>query len=288
MKHLFTLIFLTVLFGTSSADQRQSSSVLNLQLYGRGDFAVKIDGVNYRWVDNQLQIGALSPGNHYIQVTEHFKTPAGRGGRGKQTISQRTVYNGNIHVPFSSIVWARYTANLGLKVDRIEPIVVQRYPAAGGQCRNLNGNCDDHNHDHKYDGRQGGGSDWYNEDDRNNGNRGGYNNGGQDGRDEHRGQGYGNNGSNGNGYGNFVALKDAVARASFDSDKLLIANQYIKSNSISASEVASVMGLLTYESNKLEFAKNAYSACYDKQNYFLVNQAFTYSSSIRQLNAFIK
>ena len=68
----------------------------------------------------------------------------------------------------------------------------------------------------------------------------------------------------------------------------MIANQFVRFNTISAQEVAAIMRLMTYESNKLEFAKNAYAACYDKQNYFLVNQAFTYSSSIRQLNAFIK
>lgn len=281
MKHLFTLIILTALFGTSSANHRQSSSVLNLQLNGRGDFNVKIDGVNYRWVDNGLQIGALAPGNHYIQVTQQFRNNGHRGHHGQQGrngYATRTVYNGNIQIPHASIVWARYTPNMGLRVDRIDPIIVDRRPVPRDQCRNLSGNCRDH--DHRYDGRQGGGSDWYDDDDRNsnNGRRG------QDNRDG----GFGNRGYGTNGQGNFMALQGAIRQATFDSDKLMIANQFIRNNTISAKEVADVMRLMTYESNKLEFAKNAYDACYDKQNYFLVNQAFTYSNSIRQLNAFIR
>ena len=282
MKHLFTIIFLTVLFGTSSADHRQSSSVLNLQLYGRGDFDVKIDGVNYRWVDNGLQIGALAPGNHFIQVTQHFRNQGHQGQHGRQGRSgyaQRTIYNGQLQIPMSSIVWARFTPNYGVRIDRIDPIIVDRRPVPRDQCRNLNGNCQDHNH--RNDGRQGGGSDWYDDNDR-------------DHRDGQRGQnhkddrGSGNRGYNDNTQSDFMALQGTIRQATFDSDKLMIANQFVRFNTISAQEVAAIMRLMTYESNKLEFAKNAYAACYDKQNYFLVNQAFTYSSSIRQLNAFIK
>lgn len=282
MKHLFTLIFLTVLFGTSSADHRQSSSVLNLQFYGRGDFSVKIDGVNYRWVENGLQIGALAPGNHYIQVIEQFRTQGNPHNQGRNGFVQRNVYNGQIQIPFSSVVWARFTPNYGVRIDRIDPIMVDRRPVPREQCRNLNGDCRDHNH--RYDGRQGGGSDWYDDNDRNNNNNDNRGGDGYGGRNQ--GQRYGNNGYN--GHDNFMALQAAIRQASFDSDKLMIANQFISKNTISSKEVADLMGLMTYESNKLELAKNAYEACYDKQNYFLVNQAFTYSNSIRQLNAFIK
>ena len=270
MKHLFTLIILIALFGTSSANHRQTSSELNLQLFGRGDYEVRINGVHYRWVENGLRIGALAPGNHQIQVTEIFRSNGHHGYHGRNGQVQRSVYNGLIQIPASSIVWARFTSHYGVRIERIDPIFTDRRLVPRDQCRNLSGNCCDH--DHRYDGRQGGGRDWYDDYDRN--------------PNHGRGNGFSNRGYNGSN--SFLALKDAIARASFDSDKLLIANQFIKHNTISAKEVADVMRLLTYESNKLEFAKNAYEACYDKENYFLVNQAFTYSSSIRQLNAFIR
>lgn len=263
MKHLFTFIMLTATIGTSSADHRYNGSVLNLQLIGRGDFTVFMDGMVYPTQGSQLQIAGLPPGNHQLRVVENLRN---NGYHGNYSLTKRVLFNGYVQVPAASAVFARMLPNGRLLIDRIDPFN-QGYNRGYNNGYNYGGSCTN----------RGGGSDWYDDDDDYGGNRrGNYNN-------NLRGNNYGNYPQ-----GNFMALRDAVSRASFDSDKLTIAGQYIRMNRISAAEVADVMRMLTYESSKLEFAKNAYAACYDKENYFLVNQAFTFSSSIRELNAFIR
>ena len=88
-----------------------------------------------------------------------------------------------------------------------------------------------------------------------------------------------------NEFGNIAA---AVCNRPFDSDKLLIAKQAIGCKMVSAGQVGRLMGHLTFESTKLDFAKWAYRHCWDRQNYYLVNDAFTFSSSIRELDNFIR
>ena len=47
-------------------------------------------------------------------------------------------------------------------------------------------------------------------------------------------------------------------------------------------------GTTSIEANKLEMAKNCYSHTYDIGNYFKVNDAFTFESSIEELNEYIE
>jgi hypothetical protein len=48
------------------------------------------------------------------------------------------------------------------------------------------------------------------------------------------------------------------------------------------------MKLFSFEATKLEFAKYAYNKVSDKENYYLVNDAFQFESSIEELNENIK
>ena len=85
----------------------------------------------------------------------------------------------------------------------------------------------------------------------------------------------------------FDMLKRTIDQRSFDSSRLQIAKQAISSNRITAQQVTELLGLMTFESTKLELAKFAYHHTLDKQNYFLVNDAFTFESSIDELNEYI-
>lgn len=85
----------------------------------------------------------------------------------------------------------------------------------------------------------------------------------------------------------FYSLKSVVANASFDSNKLMIAKQAIANNYLTAAQVAELANLMSFESNKLDLAKSAYTFTVDKQNYFLLNNVFSFSSSIRELNNYI-
>lgn len=79
-----------------------------------------------------------------------------------------------------------------------------------------------------------------------------------------------------------------ISNESFDSSKLTTAKQVVSSNPMSAVQVLGICKLFSFESNKLEFAKFAYSYCVDQNKYYLLNEAFSYESSKRELNEYIK
>lgn len=102
----------------------------------------------------------------------------------------------------------------------------------------------------------------------------------------------------GNGYGYeymppvmnhqaFAMLKNTIASTSFDSSRLKIAEQAISSSNVTSAQVYELMGLLSFESNRLKLAQFAYAYTVDKQNYFMVNKAFSFNSSITKLNSYI-
>ena len=47
------------------------------------------------------------------------------------------------------------------------------------------------------------------------------------------------------------------------------------------------MQLFTFEASKLDYAKYAYDYCWEKNNYYQVNDAFEFESSIEELDAYI-
>jgi hypothetical protein len=105
---------------------------------------------------------------------------------------------------------------------------------------------------------------------------------------------YGNNNSNRNNGRNismrtsdYEAAKSSIAAKDFESSKLTLARQVSSSNYLTAEQVAGIARLFSFESGKLEFAKYAYARCVDKGNYFRVNDAFEFESSISSLNEYI-
>jgi hypothetical protein len=88
-----------------------------------------------------------------------------------------------------------------------------------------------------------------------------------------------------NEYNNIAA---AICHQTFESDKMIVAKQAIGCKMLSAGQVLRLMGHFTFESTKLDFAKWAYAHCWDQQNYYVVNDGFTFSSSVRDLDCFIR
>jgi hypothetical protein len=85
----------------------------------------------------------------------------------------------------------------------------------------------------------------------------------------------------------FESLKSTVAAATFDASKLKIAQQAVSANKVMASQVAELMGMMTFEATKLDLAKYAFRYTLDKENYFMVNRAFTFESSIEELDEYL-
>jgi hypothetical protein len=88
--------------------------------------------------------------------------------------------------------------------------------------------------------------------------------------------------------GDFNSAKGSISSKPFEENKLTIAKQIIGSNCLTCGQVKQIMTLFSFEQTKLDFAKYAYGYTYDLGNYYKLNDAFTFSSSIDELNAYIQ
>lgn len=85
----------------------------------------------------------------------------------------------------------------------------------------------------------------------------------------------------------FASAKASISSKSFEDSKLTLAKQIAASNHLTSKQVKEIMQLFSFEDSKLDFAKFAYKYVYDPNNYYIVNDAFKFSSSIDELNEFI-
>ena len=85
----------------------------------------------------------------------------------------------------------------------------------------------------------------------------------------------------------FAAAKKSISSKSFEESKLTIAKQVFNNNCLTSAQVKEIMLLFSFEESRLDFAKYAYGYTYDPGNYFKVNDAFTFESSIDDLNTYI-
>lgn len=85
----------------------------------------------------------------------------------------------------------------------------------------------------------------------------------------------------------FNDAKQSISSASFDDTKLSTAKTILNTNYMSTAQVMDICRLFSFESNKVTFAKFAYSRVTDPQNYFKVASVFDFDSNKKALNDFI-
>lgn len=85
----------------------------------------------------------------------------------------------------------------------------------------------------------------------------------------------------------FQNVKETIASKNFEDSKLTIAKQVVSSTCLFSSEVKEIIELFDFESTRLEFAKYAYRYTFDLGNYYKINSAFQFESSIDELNEYI-
>ena len=86
----------------------------------------------------------------------------------------------------------------------------------------------------------------------------------------------------------FAEVKTSISSKSFENSKLTIAKQVISNNCLTSAQVKEILKLFDFEATKLDVAKFAYGYTYDKGNYYQLNDAFNFESSIDELNNYIK
>jgi hypothetical protein len=85
----------------------------------------------------------------------------------------------------------------------------------------------------------------------------------------------------------FNSAKQSIAGKSFEDSKLTIAKQIINTNCLLSAQVKEIMLLFSFEDTRLDLAKYAYGYTWDIGNYYKLNDAFTFESSIDELNEYI-
>jgi hypothetical protein len=86
---------------------------------------------------------------------------------------------------------------------------------------------------------------------------------------------------------NFKSAKETVSKESFDETKLSTAKSILAANCFNTEQVIQICKLFSFEANKLDFAKFAYSKTTDQANYFKVNNVFDFDASKTELNNYV-
>lgn len=79
-----------------------------------------------------------------------------------------------------------------------------------------------------------------------------------------------------------------INKENFDEKRLDVAKRIVSINTLSTRQIVGICKLFTFEANRLEFAKFAYFHCADPNNYFMVDEVFTFRSSKEELFKFIR
>ncbi len=82
----------------------------------------------------------------------------------------------------------------------------------------------------------------------------------------------------------FTNAKKSILSKSFESSKVEMAKQITDKNCLTALQINQMMKLFSFESSRLDYAKFAHEHCFDKKNYYQVNDAFQFEHSIIELN----
>ena len=82
-------------------------------------------------------------------------------------------------------------------------------------------------------------------------------------------------------------LAKQVANESFADDQSRIANMAAENKCMSTEQITKVANSFTFEDNKLEFLKKAYTNCTDQGNYYKVMETLTFSGDKEELQNYI-
>lgn len=85
----------------------------------------------------------------------------------------------------------------------------------------------------------------------------------------------------------FQLLKSSISSQWFSSGQMDVFNQALASNYFTSQQVKELVDLFSFDSDQLAVAKKAYTKTVDPQNYFVVNNSLQFSSSVNALSVYI-
>ncbi len=85
----------------------------------------------------------------------------------------------------------------------------------------------------------------------------------------------------------FQNALQSIQSKSFSETQLTLAKQIVSVNCLTANQLKQIAQIFDFEDTKLELAKHAYLYCFDPENYWQINDAFDFESTIEELNEYI-
>lgn len=264
MKTIFTLL-LSSLFSLASfaydGVRLTISSVTSNRMF------VEVDGRRYNLDGNTVTIRDIRSGYHNVKVYREAKRNNGRI-IGNKNRREQTLYNTRVH----------------LKDGYHFDIVVNRFGKVLVDERKMDRNDEWYTDDDDYYEND---RDRDRENDRDN----------RDNRDRRDNRDYDDDRYDRNerdlGYDEmsdaaFNQAKESLKREWFENTRLSTAKQVIDRNYFTSRQVKELVLLFTFENNRLDIAKYAYSKTVDKGNYFIMNDALSMTKNKEELNNFIR
>jgi len=261
------LISITLFFLSLCIVLPLNASELVISAFDGSGFYVDLNNRQYQSYSGTVTISNLDNGSHYIEI---FKK------NDLRDPSYRRVFSGYISIPRGKRVIAELDRTNSLRIIRKENLYGNSYGNGNGP-GNSYGNPYNSGHGNSYGNSYGSsyGNPYSSSYSYNTYDDYGYN------------SGYGNSGSYGSyggySYGmmpeTFDALMMSLDREAFDDRKLSMASIAITSNGVTCSQLAAIMSTLSFDSNRLKLAKRSYQFVADKNNAFMLNDAFTFSSN---------
>lgn len=86
----------------------------------------------------------------------------------------------------------------------------------------------------------------------------------------------------------FAEAKESIESKGFEETKMTMAKQIGRDRCFTVEQVKGIMGVFGFEDTKLDFAKYAYERTYDIGNFYKVNAAFSFETSVDELNEYVQ
>lgn len=261
MKKIFILASLLMLNFIAEA-QEWRKAMLRLREENGRVISVVVNGRRYPRTARTLTVDDLPAGNHFIKIFRY--NPNGHGYR-----NGTLVYEGRINVRPGRIYYG--TLNRG-RMEWEENCCLDDYGHWNNDDYwddwNDERNCwnNNHNWDNDHDDR-----DWDRNRDR-------------DRYDDNSWDRFGN----GMSQGRYDQLIQQVRNASFENSKMSVANSALANNRITVNQLVGILRELSFESNKLKFAKDNLRKVTDPRNLYMVNDVFTFQSSKDDWNDYVQ
>lgn len=262
MKRSFAfLAFLLLSLGSFASD---GPSRLSISAAGSLNIRVIVDGIRYRASNNMVMISHIREGNHMVQVYLQKNNQGEDRGRDGDVMR-------NYRVVFESNVFIKPLYHVDITINRFGKAFTDEQHIVEGDLGDEDDNWANN----------------YNNNDRNNNDR--RDNDDKRDNNEKREKGFDNRrGPEAMEAGAFNQFREALRKESFDDTKQNMAKEVITANYFSAAQVKEILMQFNFDDSKLEIAKFAYKNTVDKGNYYLVNDAFTFSTSKDELIRYIR